>query len=259
MQSSHTFFTHFLTLCVVLAFVQCSGEKSEPVPQKPVQYRLRQIMLEPSISTEREAAIKQQAAAILQQANSGEDFTALAKQHSQEPGADRTGGDLGFFTFDQMVGPFSKVVFDMRQGEIRGPVKTQFGYHVIKLHTIQDDKRHAQHILLMLTPDRTDSLRVMETLAGIRQRIIGGEPFETMLERYNTYDMIKETSGFMVWQRPGDMLPSYVKAIEGLGVGDVSAPFVSIIGMHIVQVDSINHDPDNLLSGFPAHIEAQMK
>jgi peptidyl-prolyl cis-trans isomerase C len=66
-------------------------------------------------------------------AKKGEDFTALAKELSEEPGAKESGGDLGFFDKDQMVPEFSEAVFAMKENAISDPVRTQFGWHVIKL------------------------------------------------------------------------------------------------------------------------------
>jgi peptidyl-prolyl cis-trans isomerase D len=73
---------------------------------------------------------------ILEKARSGEDFAALATQHSEGPTA-ANGGDLGFFTQGQMVKPFNDAVFSMEPGEISEVVKTDFGYHIIKLEEIQ--------------------------------------------------------------------------------------------------------------------------
>ena len=62
----------------------------------------------------------------------GADFAELAKKKSKDPGAS-DGGDLGFFTKEQMVPEFSKVAFELEPGKISDPVKTQFGWHVIKV------------------------------------------------------------------------------------------------------------------------------
>jgi parvulin-like peptidyl-prolyl isomerase len=66
-------------------------------------------------------------------AKKGEDFTALAKELSEEPGAKESGGDLGFFPKDRMVPEFAEVAFSEKVGEISNPVRTQFGWHVIKV------------------------------------------------------------------------------------------------------------------------------
>ncbi len=66
-------------------------------------------------------------------AKNGEDFTALAKELSEEPGASESGGDLGFFPKDRMVPEFANAAFTQNLNEIGAPVKTQFGWHVIKV------------------------------------------------------------------------------------------------------------------------------
>ena len=70
----------------------------------------------------------------------GADFAALAKQYSQDAGSAAQGGDLGFAEKSFFVGPFADATFSMKPGEIRGPVKTQFGYHIIKLEEIASGK-----------------------------------------------------------------------------------------------------------------------
>jgi peptidyl-prolyl cis-trans isomerase C len=66
-------------------------------------------------------------------AKKGEDFGALAKELSEEPGAKESGGDLGFFPKDRMVPEFAEVAFSQKVGDISDPVRTQFGWHVIKV------------------------------------------------------------------------------------------------------------------------------
>jgi peptidyl-prolyl cis-trans isomerase C len=80
-----------------------------------------------------------EAKAILDQLKGGGDFAALAKEKSKDPGA-AEGGDLGYFTKDQMVPEFAEVAFKMYPGQLSNPVKTQFGWHIIKV----EDKRSKQ-------------------------------------------------------------------------------------------------------------------
>jgi len=70
---------------------------------------------------------------VLARLNKGEDFTALAKQYSEDPGSAVKGGDLGYFTTGQMVEPFEKTAFSLKVGETSGIVKTNFGYHIIRV------------------------------------------------------------------------------------------------------------------------------
>jgi len=77
-----------------------------------------------------------EAKAILADLKKGADFATLAKEKSKDPGA-ADGGDLGYFTKDQMVPEFSEVAFKLDKGQLSDPVKTQFGWHIIKV----EDKR----------------------------------------------------------------------------------------------------------------------
>jgi peptidyl-prolyl cis-trans isomerase C len=77
-----------------------------------------------------------EAKAIVAELKGGADFAALAKEKSKDPGA-AEGGDLGYFTKDQMVPEFAAVAFKLDKGQLSDPVKTQFGWHIIKV----EDKR----------------------------------------------------------------------------------------------------------------------
>jgi peptidyl-prolyl cis-trans isomerase C len=75
--------------------------------------------------------------AIIARLNKGEDFAKVANEVTEDPSGKADGGDLGYFTKDQMVPEFSEAAFKLDKGKISGPVKTQFGWHVIKV----EDKR----------------------------------------------------------------------------------------------------------------------
>jgi len=100
------------------------------------QRRVRHILL--SVNDPKEdAAVKAKAEGLLKRAQAGEDFSTLAKEFSQDPGSGAQGGDLGWSERKIFVGPFADAAFSMKVDEIRGPVKTQFGYHILKLDGIQ--------------------------------------------------------------------------------------------------------------------------
>ncbi len=80
---------------------------------------------------------EEEARAIVELLKGGADFAALAKERSKDPGAS-DGGDLGYFTKDQMVPEFANVAFQMYPGQTSNPVKTQFGWHIIRL----EDRRN---------------------------------------------------------------------------------------------------------------------
>jgi peptidyl-prolyl cis-trans isomerase D len=100
------------------------------------QRRVRHILLQVADPKD-DAAVKAKAEGLLKRAQAGEDFSSLAKQFSQDSGSAPQGGDLGWSERKAFVTPFADAAFTMKEGEIRGPVKTQFGYHILKLDGIQ--------------------------------------------------------------------------------------------------------------------------
>lgn len=76
---------------------------------------------------------EEEAKAIAAKLKAGEDFAKLAKELSKDPGSGKDGGDLGYFSKDRMVKEFSDAAFAMKPGEVSAPVKSQFGWHLIKL------------------------------------------------------------------------------------------------------------------------------
>lgn len=91
------------------------------------------FMVDPDASADVVKQKEDAAKKAAERAAAGEDFTKLAKELSEEPGASESGGDLGFFPKDRMVPEFAEVAFAQKIGDISKPVKTQFGWHVIKV------------------------------------------------------------------------------------------------------------------------------
>jgi peptidyl-prolyl cis-trans isomerase C len=98
----------------------------------------RHILIRAAAGDEKaSAAAKAKIEAIIARLKKGEDFEKVAKEVTEDPSGKANGGDLGYFTKDQMVPEFSDVAFKLEKGQISEPVKTQFGWHVIKV----EDKR----------------------------------------------------------------------------------------------------------------------
>src|SRR6202044_4256097 len=113
-------------------------EQKQKTPERftqPEQRRVSHILL-PVAAPKDDAAVKAKAEGILKRAQAGEDFAKLAKEFSQDPGSAPQGGDLGWSERKVFVGPFADAAFGMKVDEIRGPVKTQFGYTILKLDGI---------------------------------------------------------------------------------------------------------------------------
>ncbi|NVL92983.1 MAG: peptidylprolyl isomerase, partial [Desulfobacterales bacterium] len=122
----------------------------------PEQVKARHILFKvaPNASESEEAEAKEGALAILKRARAGEDFSDLAKKHSQDLSASK-GGDLGYFQRGKMAKPFEDLAFGLKPGELGGPVRTKFGWHVIKV----DDVKEAS---IKTLPDVRDE--IIETL-----------------------------------------------------------------------------------------------
>lgn len=84
-------------------------------------------------------AVLAKAEALIARLKDGEEFAALAEEFSEDPGSKRQGGDLGVIARGQMVPEFEEAVYSMAQGEISAPVKTEFGYHIIKLTVLEEE------------------------------------------------------------------------------------------------------------------------
>ena len=118
------------------ADLRAAYEKAKSRLQVPERRHARHIL----ITAKDDAAALTQAQQVLAQLKSGKDFGELAKQYSQDPGSAHNGGDLGWAERGSFVKPFADALFGMSVGEIKGPVKSQFGYHIIRLDEIQPGK-----------------------------------------------------------------------------------------------------------------------
>jgi hypothetical protein len=106
-------------------------EKEQPGTEVHARHIL--IQMPPDATPHQRDSVTTLAKSIRDQARAGADFATLAKKYSQEPGADKSGGDLGYFTYEKMLPPFSKAAFAMKKGEISDPVETVYGLHIIKV------------------------------------------------------------------------------------------------------------------------------
>ena len=132
-------------------------EQAETVEARHILFKL-----DAGASAEEVATAEQKANEVLKLARSGQNFAELASQYSQDPSKDR-GGFLGPFTRDAMVAPFAGKAFSMKAGEISDPVRTEFGWHIIKLEkinpaSVQSLEQAKAGILQKLKAERAKSL-----------------------------------------------------------------------------------------------------
>ncbi|OAG27443.1 peptidylprolyl isomerase [Thermodesulfatator autotrophicus] len=110
-------------------------EKNKAKFQEPEKVRARHILIEVSQNASKEEVQKalEKAKKIRERLLKGEDFAKLAKKYSDDPGTKDKGGDLGFFTRGQMIKEFEEAAFSLKPGEISEPVRSPFGFHIIKV------------------------------------------------------------------------------------------------------------------------------
>lgn len=100
------------------------------------------VRVEPDADEAARKAAEEKAQRLAAQARAeGADFAALAREHSEDPGSRDAGGDLGWVERGTMVAPFEEALFAMQPGEVRGPVQTDFGYHVLQLREVSTGKQ----------------------------------------------------------------------------------------------------------------------
>ena len=134
--------------------IKRSYEDNEQQYSTPEQVRASHILLK--TDGKDDAAVKKQAEELLAKAKSGADFAKLATQYSEDTGSKVKGGDLDFFPKGQMVPEFDKVAFSLKPGEISDVVKSQFGYHIIK---VTDHKAATKKTLEEVRPQIEDQLK----------------------------------------------------------------------------------------------------
>lgn len=171
---------------------------------------------------------EEEALDVLAQIKAGADFDKLAKEKSQGPSAEK-GGDLGYFRDGDMVPEFSDAVFQMKKGEVSGPVKTQFGYHIIKLEdrrTIEPGERiHACHIVT----------KTYEEAQELLEKLKKGEKFEKLAKEKSVGPSAKN-GGDLGYFKRGDMVSEFENVAFNLKIGELSDIVQTDYGYHIIKV-----------------------
>jgi len=173
--------------------------------------------------------------------NSGADkFAAAAKKTSEDPSAADNSGDLGYFTSLQMVYPFETAAYKANVGDVTMPVRTRFGYHILKIA----DKRPSQgeiltaHIMVKFGKDMSekDKANLKTKIDEIYAKLKAGEKFEDLARQYSDDKPSAEKGGQLQWFGSSRMPIEFEKASFALANnGDYSEPFTTNYGWHIVK------------------------
>ncbi|MEI6508370.1 MAG: peptidylprolyl isomerase [Bacteroidota bacterium] len=179
----------------------------------------------------------------------GERFDSAAYSQSEDPSAVKNMGLLGWFTSFHMIYPFENQAYHTPKGEVSMPFRTRFGYHILRVN----DKRAARgevkisHIML-----RTGQSASEETIKEAKLKIdsaydklMKGESFEKIVELYSQDDGSKANKGSMVWFGSFSNFPDEFKDMcFSLKKGEISKPFKTTFGFHIVKIDDKRGLPD---------------
>ncbi len=183
----------------------------------------------------------------------GLDFGVAAVKYSEDPSArDKKAipgkqrghrgnrGDLGYFTVFNMVYPFETAAYTTPVGSVSKPVRTRYGYHLIKV----TDKRPAmgvadvEHIFVALKPGFTpaDSAAKAKKIQNIYRKIKEGMPFEEAAKKYSEDRGSANNGGKLPKFSSGRIVPQFVEQVDKLKPGEISKPFQTIYGFHIIKL-----------------------
>ena len=162
----------------------------------------------------------------------------LAKKYSDGPSGPK-GGSLGVFGQGRMVPPFERAVASMKIGEVKGPVETRFGFHVIKRENIE--RVGASHILISYTgAERAQSTvtRTKEEAKKLAASILveakkKGADFAALAKKHSDGPSASRGGDLGLFGR-GRMVPAFDKAVFSLKVGEITGPVETVFGFHII-------------------------
>lgn len=178
---------------------------------------------------------------IKRRLDAGEDFGTLAVSLSEDPSAKTNEGNLGYFTALQMVYPFEAAAYSTSVGTVSNPVRTRFGYHLVKVA----DKRKAigevevSHLLIRVGKDR-DNEKARLQIFDIYDRLQGGMPWDDLCRQYSEDQGTKDSGGRLRAFGVGAMaaVPEFERnAFALVNPADFSTPFATQYGWHIVKLD----------------------
>jgi peptidyl-prolyl cis-trans isomerase SurA len=172
--------------------------------------------------------------------NKGEDFNKLAEQFSDDPSAKENKGDLGYFTVFNMVYQFENAAYSTPKGQVSMPVRTRFGYHLVKVEDVRDAQGtiRTAHIMVKLPKDakQADIDAAKVKIDEVYNKLKGGEKFEDLAAKYSDDKASAKKGGELPWFGTGRMVPEFETAAFNLKAdGDYSAPVLTQYGWHIIK------------------------
>ncbi len=169
----------------------------------------------------------------------GEDFGTLAQELSEDPSAKENKGNLGYFSSFRMVYAFESAAYNTPKGQISQPIRTRFGYHLIKVEDIRDNRGEisVSHIMVMKAKENEDASKPENTINEIFKKIQQGEKFDELAKQFSE-DKSSSTKGGVMNKFSSGQLSSEIFeniAFSLTKENPISQPFLSEYGWHIVK------------------------
>lgn len=214
------------------------------------EYRLSHILisLPEAASAEQVEAAQAKANAAIKELRLGTPFNQVAASSSDGQKAFE-GGDLGWRKVAQLPSIFADVANKMQKNDVSDPIRSPSGFHIIKLSDIRGAKRRhlvkqtlARHILIRrneLTSNEDAKTRLQQLLI----RLEGGEDFSSLARAHSDDRGSAARGGDLGWSNPGALVPKFETEMNKLAPGQISQPFQTQFGWHIVQtLERREHD-----------------
>lgn len=205
-----------------------------------VQYKIGHIQLRVNDGDDK-AVIEEKANQIVKELNQGADFSTLAYTYSKGPKA-LQGGDWGWMRKEEMPTIFADQINLENKGSVIGPFRSGVGFHILKiedvkgLETVAVTEINARHILIKPTVILSDE-GVQKELRDITRRIqLGEATFGEMAQQYSQDPGSAAQQGELGFQTSDLYVPEFKHQIDTLPVGQISEPFKTVHGWHIVEV-----------------------
>lgn len=179
---------------------------------------------------------------IRKRALNGEDFGVLAAEFSQDPSAKENKGDLGYFSSFRMVYAFESAAFKTPKGKISNPIRTRFGYHIIKVDDVRQNRGEVTvaHIMILNPKEDTPQERekAKNTIQDIYRKLQQGENFESLAKQFSDDKSSSSKGGVLSRFGSGQLSSEEFEntAFSLTAEHPVSAPFQSKFGWHIVKL-----------------------
>lgn len=218
--------------------------RQQNAPDRNAEYNVSHILVSVPVSASPEQieAREKRAKEVFDKATGGEDFAQLAVTYS-DSSTNIEGGSLGWRRGSQLPSILAENIPKMQPGETSRPIRTPSGFHIFRLNEVRGGVQqsvvsqiHARHILLR-TNELEDDQTVEQKLNNIRTRVLDGKEDFAAIAAVTSQDPGSAADGGdLGWAGPGTFVPEFEKQIQALNENEISKPFKSQYGWHIVQL-----------------------